>query len=226
MRPHERQIGAQVGKFLPAITRHLVDQRVLAVHHFIVGNRQHKALGPRVYQAETQLAVMMLAVDRVFFHVLQRIMHPAHVPLVVEAQTTLLRRFADTRPGRRFFGDDHGAWRFQRNNIVEVTEEVDGLQVLAAAKAIWHPLACLARVVAIQHRGHRIHTQTVDVVMLEPVQRRGQHETMHFGAPQVVDQRVPILMKAFLGVGVFVQRRAVELCQPVGIGREMRRHPV
>ena len=37
--PHERQIGTQVGKLLPAVARHLVDQRMLAVHHLIVGDR-------------------------------------------------------------------------------------------------------------------------------------------------------------------------------------------
>lgn len=49
---------------------------------------------------------------------------------------------------------------------------------------------------------------------------------MDFGASQVVDQGVPILVKAFQRVAVFVQRGAVELGQTVGIGGEMRRHPI
>ena len=50
MGPHETQISAQVGKLLPAITGHFVDQRMLAMHHFVMGDRQEVAVyGLRVW---------------------------------------------------------------------------------------------------------------------------------------------------------------------------------
>ena len=49
---------------------------------------------------------------------------------------------------------------------------------------------------------------------------------MHFGAAQVVDQRVPILVETFQRVGIFVQRGAVKLRQAVGIRGKVRRHPI
>jgi hypothetical protein len=49
---------------------------------------------------------------------------------------------------------------------------------------------------------------------------------VHFGAAEVVDQRVPILVKAFLRVAVLIQAVPSKLRQAVGVGREMRRHPV
>ncbi|MNO91649.1 hypothetical protein D3C76_832010 [compost metagenome] len=226
VRPHEAQVGPQVGEFLPAVAGHLVDQRVLAVHHFIVGNRQNEPLRPGVHQAEAQFVVMMGAVHRVLLNVVQRIVHPAHVPFIGKAQAALLRALADPRPGRGLFGNHQRPRCFQRDDVVEVTQEVDGLEVLPAAMAIRHPLAGLARVVAVQHRRHRIDPQAIDVEMLEPVQRRRQHVAVHFGAAQVVDQGVPVLVKAFLRITVFVQRSAVELGQAMGVGGEMRRHPV
>ena len=36
MSPHEAEIGAQVGEVLPAVARHLADQRALAVHHLVM----------------------------------------------------------------------------------------------------------------------------------------------------------------------------------------------
>ena len=33
-------------------------------------------------------------------------------------------------------------------------------------------------------------------------------------------------MKSLAGVGVLEKMRAVEICQPVLVGREMRRHPI
>ncbi|MCY1401592.1 hypothetical protein D9M71_167130 [compost metagenome] len=226
MRPHETQVGPQVGEFLPAVAGHLVDQRVFAVHHFIVGDRQDEALGPRIHQAETQFVVVMGAVHRVLLDVMQRVVHPAHVPFVGKAQAALLRALAYTGPCGGFLGDHQRTGRFEGHHVIEVTQEVDGFQVLPPAMAVRHPLAGLARVVAVEHRGHRIDPQAVDVEMLEPVQRRRQHVAVHFGAPQVVDQRVPVLVEAFLRVAVLVQRRAVELGQAVGIGGEMRRHPI
>ena len=52
MRPHEAVIGTKVGKLLPVIARHFVDKRSLAVHHFIVAERQHEILGESIKQAE------------------------------------------------------------------------------------------------------------------------------------------------------------------------------
>jgi hypothetical protein len=65
MRPHEAVQRAQVGEFLPVVAGHLADQRALAVHHFVVRERQHEVLGEGVEQAEGQLVVVVAAMDRV-----------------------------------------------------------------------------------------------------------------------------------------------------------------
>ncbi len=39
------------------------------------------------------------------------------------------------------------------------------------AEAVRNPFAFLARVIQIQHRGHGVHAQAVDMVFLEPEQR-------------------------------------------------------
>ncbi len=82
--PHPAVVGAQVGKLLPRIARHAVENRFLAVHHFIVRQRQDKVLGVVVQHAEGQLIVVMLAINRIQFHVVQCVVHPAEVPLIPE----------------------------------------------------------------------------------------------------------------------------------------------
>ncbi|MOA20992.1 hypothetical protein D3C78_1414680 [compost metagenome] len=153
-------------------------------------------------------------------------MHPAHVPLVVKTKAALLGRLADAGPGRGLFSDHQRARRFDGNDVVEVAEEIDGFQVLASTMAVGHPFAGLARVITVKHRGHGIDAQAVDMKVFEPVQRRGQHEAVHFGTPEVVDQGVPVLVKAFQRVLVFIQSGAVETRQAMTVGGEMRRHPV
>src|SRR5690606_35912232 len=43
---------------------------------------------------------------------------------------------------------------------------------------------------------------------------------------EVVDQGVPVRVKALARIGMLVERRAVKVAQPVRIGREVSGHPV
>ena len=109
---------------------------------------------------------------------------------------------------------------------VQLLEELDRLEVLAAAELVRHPLAGLARVIEIEHRRHRVDAQAVDVKLLEPEQRVAQQERAHFVAAVVEDQRAPVLVLALPRIGVLVERGAVEARQAVLILRKVARHPV
>src|SRR3546814_14452331 len=52
MREHEREVGTQVGEALPAVARHLPEQRTLAVHDLVLGQRQHEVLAERIVHSE------------------------------------------------------------------------------------------------------------------------------------------------------------------------------
>ena len=77
---------------LPRIRRHLRDQRSLAVHDLVVGQRQHVVLGVRVDRTERELIVVVLAVHRIALEEIERVVHPAQVPLVAKAEAAVLRR--------------------------------------------------------------------------------------------------------------------------------------
>src|SRR5262249_21654681 len=61
---HEAVIGAQIGEALPLIARHAAENRTLAVHDLVMGQRQDEVLEECVMQAEKNLAVMVFSVDR------------------------------------------------------------------------------------------------------------------------------------------------------------------
>ncbi len=226
VRPHQGQIGAQVGEAAPVVARHLPEQATGAVHHFIVGERQHEAFVECVHQPEGELAMVMRTFGRIALHVAQRVVHPAHVPFVREAQAAIADRGGHARPGGRFFGDGEHAGELRGDVAVELAQERDRLQILAAAMRVGHPLAFGTAVVAIQHRGHRIHAQAVEVVMLDPFQRAAQQVSGHFRPAVVVDQRIPVAMHAFARVGMLIQRGAVELGQPVRVIGKVRTDPI
>ena len=109
---------------------------------------------------------------------------------------------------------------------VELAQEFQRLEILAPAILVRQPLAGLAAVVEVQHRGDGIHAQSVDVISLHPVQRVRDQEVLHLVAAVVEDLRAPVAVLAQARVGVFVQRRAVELGETMRVLRKMRGHPV
>ena len=164
--PHEGEEGAQVGQLLPAVTGHLAQQRALAVDDLVVADRQDEVLAPGVHQRERHLVVVVLPVDRLVGDVGQRVVHPAHVPLQPEAQAAQVRRPGDARPGRGLLGDRDDAGHALVDRRVGLLQQLHGLEVLAAAVLVGHPLAVLARVVEVEHRGDGVDPQAVDVELL------------------------------------------------------------
>ena len=115
---------------------------------------------------------------------------------------------------------------FAEHFAIEAPQEFDRLEVLAAAMLVRNPAALGPAVVEIQHRRDGIDAQSVDTVAIEPEQRVGDQEVDDLGAPVVVDQRAPVLVAALQRIGVFIERRAVEVTEPVRVVGKMPRHPV
>ena len=109
---------------------------------------------------------------------------------------------------------------------VHLLQELHRLQVLPAAVGVGGPSAGRPRVVQVQHRGHRVDAQSVDVEFLAPVQGVGHQEVAHLGPTEVENVGAPIQLLAAVWVGMLVQRGAVEAAQRPGVLGEVRRHPV
>ena len=140
--PHmSTQQRAQVGEALPVVAGHLAQQRALAVHDLVVRERQHELLGVLVQAAEGELVVVEAPMDRVLAEVLERVVHPAHVPLEAEADAAEVGRAGDAREGGRLLGDGDGAGEAAVDALVHLAQERDRLQVLAAAVDVRRPLA-------------------------------------------------------------------------------------
>ena len=226
MAEHEAVIGAQIREALPFVAGHAPQDRALAVHDLVMRQRQDEVLREGVVQAEQDVAVMMLAVDRVLADVVQRVVHPAHVPFVAEAEPAEFDRTRNLRPGGGLFGG-RGRLRETREQLgVDAAQESDRFDVLPAAMLVGNPRAGRTAVVEVEHGRDGIDPQSVDRVALEPEQRVRDQEVRYFGAAVIVDQRAPIEVPALERIGVLVKRGAVEAAEPVRIVREVAGHPV
>ena len=109
---------------------------------------------------------------------------------------------------------------------VDLLQQLDRLEVLPSAVAVGLPLALLAGVVEVQHRGDAVDAQAVGVELLQPVDRVGHEEVAHLLAAEVEDVRTPLGVPALARVGVLVERLAVELRQRPGVRGEVAGDPV
>src|SRR6185295_8422239 len=104
-----------------------------------------------VDHAECQFVVMKLAVDRIMADVLQRVVHPTHVPFETEAETADVNRARHSGPGGGFLSNRLDVAMVFIDFEIEPPKELDGVEILAASKFIRNPLAFIPRVIEIQH---------------------------------------------------------------------------
>ena len=105
VRHHVTEHGAHTCKLLAIFSRHLIDERTLAVYNLIVGKRKHIVFRKSIHHAEGQFIMVIRTINRIKRYVIEHVVHPAHIPLKVKAQSSHIRRFGYQRPCRRFLSN-------------------------------------------------------------------------------------------------------------------------
>src|SRR3569832_1735478 len=112
------------------------------------------------------------------------------------------------------------------HGLVQVAQKADGVEVFLAAEFILFPLAVFAAEIEVEHGGHGVDAQAVDVILVEPEQRTAAEKEAYLVAAIVEDVAVPVGVISAFGIGVRVKIRAVEIGETVLVAREMRGDPV
>src|SRR5271170_1377619 len=169
---------------------------------------------------------MVAAMDGFMAHVLEKVVHPTHVPFETKSQATQVSRTRDAGPGCRFFRDGHDSRETLVANGVEMFHEFDGVEILAPAMNIGHPFARFPGVIKVEHRSNGIHSQAIDMVFVEPEKSVGDQEVSYFVATEIENQRSPIAVFPLPRISVFVKACSVEFSQSEGVLGEVPGHPV
>ena len=109
------------------------------MHDLVVAERQDEALVVRVQQRERHLVVVVATVDRVEGHVAERVVHPAEVPLVTEAQPARRCRRRHARPRRRLLGDHQHVGELLADHGVRLAQEAGWRRGSPAHRTRWAP---------------------------------------------------------------------------------------
>ena len=112
---------------------------------------------------------MVMAEIRVALHVIEEIIHPAHIPLEVKAESSVILIAGNLRPCRGFLRDQDCALCVPCKDGIQVFQEFHRLQVLISAVHVRDPLARVLSIIKIQHGCHSVHPDPVGVKLLRPV---------------------------------------------------------
>ena len=159
-------------------------------------------------------------------HIVQRVVHKAHVPLEAEAKSPVLGRGRDQREGRRLLRDRDRTGIVDKDRAVELLQEGNRIKVYITSFTVGCIFTVTAAVVKIQHRADRIHTNPVDVIFLKELAGRGDQEALYLAGGIIKDQRAPLRVLCHAALLAFKQGGAVKIGKAVLVTREVCRHPV
>ncbi len=215
MHHHVEVEGPRLRELLLVVAPHLLGDGRLAVHHLVVAEGQQVVLVAEVHHGEAQLVVVAAAEVGVRLEVLQRVVHPAHVPLVVKAQAALVHGLGGAGQVRGVLRDQEHAGVERLDARVHGLDEGDGLVVDAAG---FVPLP-------IDDAADGVHAQAVKVVGTYPEVGAGLHEAARLAA-RVHEVVAAPLRDAHRLVGVLEEGRAVVVGQAIGVRGKVHGHNV
>ena len=159
--------------------------------------------------------MVVFPVYGIFFHILKKIVHPAHIPLEGESEAVPVHASGDAFPFRRFLGErEHASVRSLKDGI-HMLEKFHRFDVFPSAILVGEPFPILSAIVKIEHARHGVNPYAVDVVLLYPEKSVGDKEVAYF-LPAIVEYiGSPFLMFALSPVLVLIKSRSVESGQTV-----------
>ena len=169
---------------------------------------------------------MIFAEVGVELQIVERVVHEAHVPLEAEAEAAVIGWLRHAGVGGGFLRDRHAAGPRREHGRVELLQKGDCAEVDAAAVAVRRPFTVAPGVVEIQHRGHRVHADAVDVIAVEKRHGRRDEKALHLRHFIVENERAPLRVLGHACILALVEPRAVKAREPVCVLRKVRRDPV
>ena len=106
-----------------------------------MGKYQDKILTGGIGHAKGHLVMIVFAEIGVKLHVLQKIVHPTHIPLKLKAKTIIFWFSSYHRPSSRFLGNNHSTFTSLIYNTIEVAEEFDSFQIFIFTIFVSYPVA-------------------------------------------------------------------------------------
>ena len=160
--------------------------------------RQDKVLVKGIHHGEGEQGVELASGRKVRLHVAQSVVHPAHVPFVMEAQSACIRRIGDQRPRGAFLRDGVDLRVIRSDHASQILEEADGVEVSFCAVFVEALLGIVVDAkVHIKDAAHAVHADAVRMELLQPEHGGGEQEASYLSAAKVKFKGAPVRVLHF-----------------------------
>ena len=102
---HER---AQSRKLIFVTAELLIKERFFTVYHFVVRDRQNIMLRKSVHHRKREFIMIILSEKRIGGYIRKTIVHPTHIPLIIEPESSVRNGARYVGISRRLLGNHYG----------------------------------------------------------------------------------------------------------------------
>ena len=209
-------------KLSPPIPRHALNKTALTMHNLVMAEWQHKILIELIHAGEGQKTVVTWSIREISLTIVQRIIHPAHVPLKVKAKSPNLGRIGNQRPCCGLFCNHQNIGMFFLSSLVAETQESACIQIFLCALMV---KALLRRIVdtkiQIQHATDTVNTNAISVIVIQPHEQVRNKEASNLTTSKIKLKSSPVRMLFF-----FKELGTIKLCKTMSIFTEASWDPV
>ena len=213
--PHARKLS-------PPVPWHTLNKAALAMDNLIVAQWQHKVLIELIHAGEGQKTVITWSIREISLAIVQRVIHPAHVPLKIKAKSPNLGRIGNQRPSRGLFCNHQNIGMLSLSSLVAETQESTCIKIFLSALMV---KALLRRVIdtkiQIQHATDTVNTNAISVIVLQPHEQVRNKEASNLTTSKIKLKSSPVRMLFF-----FKKLGTIKLCKTMSIFAEASWDPV
>ena len=187
-------------------------------------NRQYKVLIESIHKRKGDQVEIVFSEQRIHFEEAQGIIHPPHIPFIVEPKPTCLDRFRDVGPSSAFLRNHVSVRLAFEDFCVHLLQEFDALAIVIAAIFIRCPWTFI--IVKIKHIRNGIDTDSIKMELLQPENGVRNQEAVHLCFSQVKIQCPPTVVDGAIRIGIFKSRCTIKIGQRIIIFAEMAGNPI
>ncbi len=204
-----------LGEFLIVFSVHFLHDGSLAVNYFVMGERKQKSVIVIVHHRKCQFVIALRAVFGTGAEIVQRVVHPTHIPFVIKSEPAFADRSCDAGVGGGIFRRKYGVGVELLKSPVHLADEFYGSVVDASGRFA----------LPVNDPADGIHADSVYMVLGEPVVGGGLKKTPYF-APGVHEIIASPFADPHIVVWIFIKRSSIVAGKSIAVHRKMYRHEI
>ena len=139
-------------------SRHLIQHGAFQMYNFIMRKNKNILLTLVIAHGKCHLIMIVFTEIWIQFHVIQKIMHPSHIPFITEIQSIFFDWTCHFRPCCRLLCNHYNTRISTENQCIDVLKKLNRLKIFISTINIRNPLTIFLTIIQIKHGRNCIYT--------------------------------------------------------------------